>query len=77
MKYLYLVNYWVPFPESELSGLICVIGENDTEVHDILLNWRAERLEKYDDKIMEKVVNAQRFLLEYDEESGVVEEFIT
>ena len=39
MKYLYLVNYWVPFPISEYGGLITVIAENDGECHDILLNW--------------------------------------
>jgi len=36
MKYLYIVDYWVPFPSSEYGGLINVIAENDIECHDIL-----------------------------------------
>jgi hypothetical protein len=57
MKYLYLVDYWVPFPSSEYGGLITVIAETDNECHDVLLNWRDEYTEQYDNLIMEKVKN--------------------
>lgn len=77
MKYLYLVDFWVPFPTSEYSGLLAVIGENDNEVHDILLEWREDYLEKYDLGIMKSVVDAQRFALVDEEESRVVEAFTT
>lgn len=76
-KFLYLIDYWVPFPTSEYSGLLAVIGENNNEVHDILLNWRQEYIEKYDNLIMQNVVDAQRFALLNDEESGIVSEFVT
>jgi hypothetical protein len=77
MKYLYLVDFWVPFPTSEYSGLLAVIGENDNEVHDILLEWRDDYLEKYDLNIMQNVVDAQRFALVEEETSRVVEAFTT
>jgi hypothetical protein len=77
MKYLYLVDFWVPFPASEYSGLIAVIGADDNEVHDILLNWRDDYLDKYDLSIMQSVVNAQRFALAEDEQSRIVEAFTT
>ena len=77
MKYLYLVDFWVPFPASEYSGLIAVIGADDNEVHDILLNWRDDYLDKYDLSIMQSVVNAQRFALLNDEQSRIVEAFTT
>jgi hypothetical protein len=77
MKYLYLVDFWVPFPASEYSGLIAVIGADDNEVHDILLNWRDNYLDKYDLSIMQSVVNAQRFALADEEESRIVEAFTT
>ena len=77
MKYLYLVDFWVPFPASEYSGLIAVIGADDNEVHDILLNWRDDYLDKYDLGIMQSVVNAQRFALVDEEQSRVVEAFTT
>jgi len=77
MKYLYLVNYWVPFPSSEYGGLITVIAKNDDECDDILLEWRDECDSKYDNLIMEKVTNAQTYALANDEESGIVETFTT
>lgn len=76
-KFLYLVDYWPMFPTAEYGGLLAVIGENDNEVHDILLNWRDDYLEKYDGLIMEKVVKAQVFPLVENEESRVVEAFVT
>ena len=50
-KFLYLVDFWVPFPASEYSGLLAVVGEDDNEVYDILLNWRDDYLKKYDSLI--------------------------
>ena len=77
MKYLYLVDYLVPFPSSEYGGLLTVIAENDVECHDILLEWRDECDDKYDNLIMEKVTNAPVFALAGEEESGIVETFTT
>lgn len=77
MKYLYLVDFWVPFPASEYSGLIAVIGKDDNEVHDILLNWRDEYLNNYDSLIMKEVVNSRKFALVEDEKSRIVEAFTT
>lgn len=77
MKYLYLVDYWVPFPSSEYGGLVTVIAENDNECHDILLDWRDECEDSHDPRIMERVVNANKFALLNEEESRVVESFTT
>ena len=77
MKYLYLVDYWVPFPTSEYRGLLTLIAKDDNECHDILLDWRDECDDKYDNLIMEKVTNAPVFALAGEEESGIVETFTT
>jgi len=77
MKYLYLVDYWVPFPTSEYGGLINVIAENDNQCHDYLLNWRNECDDKYDNLIMEKVTTAPVYGLADDVQSGIVESFTT
>jgi hypothetical protein len=77
MKYLYLVDYWVPFPSSEYGGVLSVIGENDNEVHDLLLNWRDEYNSQFDNRIMERVVNAHKFALAENEESRIVDTFTT
>ena len=67
MKFLYLVDYWVPFPSSEYGGVLSVIAENDNECHDLLLNWRDEYENVHDSRIMERVVNAHKFELANDE----------
>lgn len=77
MKYLYLVDYWVPFPSSEYGGLLNVIAENDNQCHDILLDWRDECDTKYDNLIMEKVTTAVTLQLANDDASGIVETFTT
>jgi hypothetical protein len=79
MKYLYLVNYWVPFPSSEYGGLIAVVAENDNQCHDVLIDWRDECESSYDDRIQENVYKATRLMLsdEQDEEIGVIDSFLT
>lgn len=77
MKYLYLVNYWVPFPSSEYGGSVSVIAADDNECHDILLEWRDEYLSAHDSKIMENVTQSLTFGLAEDLESSVVDSFTT
>ena len=77
MKYLYLVDYWIPFPASEYGGTLSVIGENDIEVHDLLLDWRDEYNSQHDSRIMERVVNAHKFALVDEETSRIVDTFTT
>jgi hypothetical protein len=77
MKYLYIVDYWIPFPASEYGGVISIIAENDNEVHDLLLDWRNEYDSEYDSRIMERVVNAHKFALVDEEPSRIVDTFTT
>ena len=76
-KFLYLVDFWVPFPASEYSGLLAVVGKDDNEVHDILLNWRDEYLDKYDSWLCKKLLMQGLMLLAEDVDSVVVESFTT
>lgn len=76
MKYLYIVDYWVPFPSSEYGGLINLIAENDTEAFETL-SAEEQFDERYVDRIMERVVNAQKFALVDEYESGILEAFTT
>lgn len=77
MKYLYIVDYWVPFPSSEYGGLINVIAENDNECHDLLRDSNISYDDTYNNKIMERVVAAPRFSIVDEEESRIVESFTT
>ena len=76
MKYLYIVDYWVPFPSSEYGGLINLIAANDTEAF-TLLSEEESFDDLYPDRIMERVVNAQKFALQDDYESAIIEAFTT
>ena len=76
MKYLYIVDFWVPFPASSDGGLINLIAENDTEAFELLAN-EEQFDDRYIDRIMERVVNAQKFALKDEYESGVLEAFVT
>lgn len=77
MKSLYIVDYWVGFPSSEYGGVINVIAENDNECHDLLLEWRDDYADSYDDRILANVVKAPRFVLAEEQDSRIVDSFIT
>jgi hypothetical protein len=76
MKYLYIVDYWVPFPASEGGGLINLIAESDTEAFELLIVEK-QFDDRYTDRIMERVVNSQKFALVDEYESGILEAFTT
>ena len=76
MKNLYIVEYWVPFPQSEYGGIVNVIAETDSEVFDEL-SAAASFNESYIDRIMPNVKKAQKFPLIDEYESGIIEAFVT
>lgn len=77
MKSLYIVDYWVGFPSSEYGGVVTVVAENDNECHDILLEWRDDYANSYDDRILANVVKAPRFTLAEEQNSRIVDSFVT
>lgn len=76
MKYLYIVDYWVPFPSSEYGGIVNLIASNDTEAFEILSQEQSFD-DRYTDRIMANVVKAQKFALVNEYESGILEAFTT
>lgn len=76
MKYLYIVDYWVPFPSSEYGGLISLIAESDSEAFQIL-SQEEQFDSRYTDKIMERIIHAQKFELSQEYQSSLIEAFVT
>jgi hypothetical protein len=76
MKSLYIVDYWVPFPSSEYGGVVNLIAENDTEAFAIL-SQEEQFDERYVNLIMPNVVSAQKFVLQDEYESGIIDSFTT
>lgn len=78
-KYMYLVDYWLPFPSSEYGGLQCIIARSDAECIKIIESNVSDYEKKYDWKtlITESVKNALTYELVGDHDSGIVEQMIT
>lgn len=76
MKVLYIVDYWVPFPASEYGGVVNLIAESDTEAFNIL-SQEKQYDERYVNMIMASVVNAQKFTLQDEYVSGIIDSFTT
>ena len=76
MKFLYLVDFWVPWPSSEYGGIVSLIAESDTEAFSIL-SQEKEYDNKYINLIMPNVVTAQKFALVDEYESGIIDSFTT
>lgn len=79
MKYLYIVDYWVPYPASDGGGILNVIAEDDDECFSLL---SPENFQEYNGQyahlIMPKVKSATKFeLASSDEESRIVDAFLT
>lgn len=77
-SYLYVLDYWVPFPASEYGGLITLIAKNDQEAFDILADEnQIDHENKHIDKLMPNIINATKLKLADEYESGIIDVFIT
>ncbi len=75
-KSLYIVDYWVPFPQSEYGGIVNLIAEDDSEAFELLASEEGFN-EDYTDRIMPNVIKAQKLPLQDDYDSGIIEAFTT
>jgi len=76
MKYLYLIDHFVPAPFSD-GGLWNVIAENDDECFELIVSEDNELNLQYYSKLKENILKAQRFSLLDDYQSGILEAFTT
>lgn len=76
-NYLYILDYWVPFPASEYGGLVTLIAKSDQEAFDILSNEEYFAGYDYGHLIMEQVVKSTKLKLAEEHESGIIDAFCT
>ena len=76
MKQLYIVDYWIPFPQSEYGGVVNVIADDDSEAFELLAN-EEQFNEDYVDLIMPNVMKAEKLNLSDEYQSGIIDAFIT
>ena len=77
MKYLYLVQHFLPFPISEYSGIWVVIAKDDNQCFDLIVAKDQNEYPEYYNRLREYVIKARRFSLVDDPESSVIEECLT
>ena len=78
LKYLYIVDYWVPFPQSEYGGVISVIAENEDECYKHLSNPEEPfHNETFTNRIRSNIKEAQKLTLTDNYQSGIIDAFIT
>ena len=78
MKYLYIVDHFVPFPQSEYGGVWNVIALSNDECFDLITAKDDGFYAKYYPNLLDNIHNARVYTLASDtEESKVVEEFTT
>ncbi len=78
IKYLYIVDYWVPFPQSEYGGTISVIAENEEECLSLLSDPDEPfHNEGFTNLIKPAIRQATKLTLTDNYKSVIVDAFIT
>jgi hypothetical protein len=77
-KFLYIVEHYVPFPQSEYGGVWNIIAEDDDECFDLIVaEDNGNFYEKYYSDLRENIINSRTYQLSEEIESQVVESFTT
>jgi len=77
MKYLYLIDHFLPFPQSEYGGLWTVIAESDEQCFDIIVCEDDDiNIGNYG-KLRDNISKAPKYALLEDETSQLVTAFLT
>ena len=77
MKSLYIVDYWVPFPQSEYGGVVNLIAGSDAEAFELCADEEGLNHPGYEDRIMPNIIKAQKFALVDEYESAIIDAFTT
>ena len=76
MKYLFVVNHYVPFPQSEYGGLWVVRAEDKEECFDLITTY-SDDYPEFHGRLRENINNAPKYALADDNPSTVLESFLT
>ena len=76
-KFFYLVEHFIPFPQSEYGGIWNVIAKDDNECFDLIVAKDQEMYVEHYPQLRHNIQNARTYALAEEIESGIVEEFTT
>ena len=77
MKYLYIIDHFVPFPQSEYGGVWNVIATDDEECFDVVVSEDVEFNIGCYTKLRENIKKSTKYALMDEESSKVVTSFLT
>ena len=77
MKYLYIIDHFVPFPRSEYGGVWNVIAKDDEECFDVVVSEDDELNIGCYTKLRENIKKSTKYALLDEETSKVVTQFVT
>jgi succinate dehydrogenase flavin-adding protein (antitoxin of CptAB toxin-antitoxin module) len=75
-KSVYIIDYWVPFPQSEYGGVVTLIAEDDNEAFELCASEEGFPKE-YVAEIMMSIVKAQKLPLAEEYDSAIIDAFTT
>jgi hypothetical protein len=76
MKFIYIVDHYVPFPSSEYGGVWNVIAENDEECFDLIVEEDGY-YSQYFSELRQNIDKADKYSLLDELPSKVVTSFLT
>jgi hypothetical protein len=76
-KYLYIVDHFVPFPQSDLGGVWNVIANNDEECFDIITSDDDETYPQFYSTLRENISKSDKYTITDEVDSGIVTSFLT
>ena len=77
MKYLFIVDHYVPFPSSEYGGVWNVVAENDEECFDLITEEDGGFYSQYFSELRQNINKADKYSLLDELPSKVVTSFLT
>ena len=76
-KFIYVGEFWVPFPSSEYGGSWSVIASDKNEVATLLRDEVTDYYKQYDENMLESIEKAKYFELACQPKSMVINTFLT
>jgi len=77
MKYLFVVDHFISFPQSDYGGLWNVVAENDEECFDIIVSDDDDSNSQYYSRLRENIKKADKYSLLDEQPSKIVSSFLT
>ena len=77
MKTLFIVDHFVPFPQSEYGGIWNVIADTDEECFDLITSEDGESYPEFYSVLRGNISKAYKYTITSEVESGIVTSFLT